>query len=82
MLISAMTALIFGVNVESAFGNYDPEHMKYSAYLMAYFKDYIDDPSPDRAYGLRYAYSKDARNWKALNNCAMPTVKTRVTGKP
>jgi hypothetical protein len=35
---------------------------------MAYFTDYVDDPSPDRAYGLRYAYSKDARNWEALNN--------------
>ncbi|MHC5145958.1 MAG: hypothetical protein ACYSOK_02500, partial [Planctomycetota bacterium] len=43
----------------------ESEVEEYSAYLMAYFTDYVDDPSPDRAYGLRYAYSKDARNWEA-----------------
>ena len=68
LLISVLTAMVLGVNVEPAFGNDEPKPSEYGAYLMAYFKDYIDDPSPDRAYGLRYAYSKDARNWKALNN--------------
>lgn len=68
LCIVALTALVLGLTLEPACANSNPEPTEYSAYLMAYFTDYIDDPSPDRAYGLRYAYSKDARNWKALNN--------------
>ncbi|MHC5088685.1 MAG: family 43 glycosylhydrolase, partial [Planctomycetota bacterium] len=68
ILILALTALALGLSIGPAYGNPNPKPAEYSAYLMAYFTDYIDDPSPDRAYGLRYAYSKDARNWKAMNN--------------
>ncbi|MHC5198494.1 MAG: hypothetical protein ACYSO1_00005, partial [Planctomycetota bacterium] len=58
LLISVLTALVVGIGVEPAFGDSNPKPTEYSAYLMAYFTDYVDDPSPDRAYGLRYAYSK------------------------
>jgi hypothetical protein len=68
LLIRTATASALVLIAGWAYGDDTQQSTDYSAYLMAYFKDYIDDPSPDRAYGLRYAYSKDARNWKALNN--------------
>ena len=66
LFVLALTAMVLGAHVEPAFGNDDPKPSEYSAYLMAYFNG--EDAPDGGVWGLRYAYSKDARNWKALNN--------------
>ncbi|MHC5140127.1 MAG: hypothetical protein ACYSOF_09650, partial [Planctomycetota bacterium] len=66
ILILALTALALGLSIGPAYGNPNPKPAEYSAYLMAYFNG--EDAPVGDDWGLRYAYSKDARNWKALNN--------------
>jgi hypothetical protein len=65
ILISVLATFALLLNAGTAYGNPNPKPTENSAYLMAYF---AGEDAPDGGVrGLRYAYSKDARNWKALN---------------